>query len=514
MKLAIKLSSLLILGMVGLLGIDAFLTVRRETAFFRADMEHDARLLGRAMKTLIADIWSNNGQQRALRLIDEANSEADVLQMRWVWLDAAADKRYRPRIQGKELEYVAHGAEVSVQQPQARYDGRLVTYVPVPVAGGREGALELSESMAQLRTYRHRIIARLAAMMGGLLAAGGLTISVLGTLIVGRPLGRLVDRVRRIGQGDLETELRLRTGDELSELATALNRMCCDLASARETARTQSDARIAALEQLRHADRLATVGRLASGVAHEVGTPLNVILARAKQIENAACNSPDARDHAAIIVRQSERIATIIRQLLAFARPSRGVRERVELCGLAQTVVALLQPLAAKRRVTLLPVDCTGPPPMADVNRPQIEHVLANLVDNAIQAMRGGGEINTRVGMRRARSPWEEDPTEATYAFLEVEDHGIGIPDDTLPKVFDPFFTTKEVGEGTGLGLSLAFGIVREHHGWIAVTSEVGKGSCFTVFLPPAISQLPERGFSRGTKESARLASSKSSIGM
>ena len=513
MKLAIKLSSLLILGMVGLLGINAFLAVRRETAFFRADMEHDAKLLGHAMRTLVADVWSTNGEERALQLIDEANREEDILQIRWVWLDGTGGDNFRPRIEKSVLENVANGAEVSMQDPEGRYDGQLVTYVPVSIGDNRPGALELSESMSQLQTYRRRMIARSAGMMGGLLAVSGLTITVLGTLLIGHPLGRLAERVRRIGQGDLQSELHLKTRDELSELATALNRMCCDLASAQELARSESDARIAALEQLRHADRLATVGRLASGIAHEVGTPLNVISARAKQIENASTSSSDVRNHAKIVGRQSERIATIIRQLLAFARPGRRAREQADLCQLAQKVILLLEPLAAKHHVTLLPVECTTPKPAAIVNRAQLEHVLANLVDNAIQAMPNGGEIQTRVGTRRVRSPWEEDAAEDVYAFLAVEDHGTGIPLEFLSKVFDPFFTTKEIGEGTGLGLSLAFGIVREHQGWIDVDSEPSKGSCFTVFLPTSDAQQPETDFGRTPRPMPELTSSKSPIG-
>lgn len=510
MKLAMKLSSLLILGMVCLLTIDAFLAVRRETVYFRADMEHDAKLLGHTMRTLIADTWNASGERAVLRLIDEANRDEDVVQIRWVWLDGTGGESFRPEVQGSVLEDVAAGVESSVQEPEGRYDGRLVTYVPIPISGDRLGALELSESMSQLQTYRRRMIARSVAMMGGLLAVSAITITVLGTLIVGRPLGRLVERVRRIGHGDLQSQLHLRTGDELSELATALNRMCCDLASAQELACTESDARIAALEQLRHADRLATVGRLASGIAHEIGTPLNVISARAKQIENALTASSGMRDHATIIGRQSERITAIIRQLLAFARPSRGIRERTTLCELTRRVVALLQPLATKHHVTLLPVECTTASTV-DINRAQMEHVLANLIDNAIQAMPDGGDVTTEVGIRPVRSALDDCGVETEYAYLAVKDQGVGISGEALSKVFDPFFTTKDVGEGTGLGLSLAFGIVREHEGWIDVTSEPNVGSCFTVFLPAAHPVASERDANDAAKALVELTSSDTS---
>jgi two-component system NtrC family sensor kinase len=160
-------------------------------------------------------------------------------------------------------------------------------------------------------------------------------------------------------------------------------------------------------------------------------------------------------------------------------------RESTDLCELSHCVVALLQPLAVKHNVTLVPAECPSPPTV-DVNRAQIEHVLANLIDNAIQAMPEGGEVVTRMGIKQLASPWSGNAKESRYAYLTVEDQGIGISNVDLPKIFDPFFTTKEVGEGTGLGLSLAFGIVREHEGWIDVTSDPDKGSCFTLFLPAA----------------------------
>lgn len=118
------------------------------------------------------------------------------------------------------------------------------------------------------------------------------------------------------------------------------------------------------------------------------------------------------------------------------------------------------------------------------------------------------------MGTRLARSPWDDSAVETAVAYLEVEDQGVGIENEVLPKIFDPFFTTKEIGEGTGLGLSLAFGIVHEHHGWIDVASELGRGSRFTVFLPMADSQPHEPDRGHAIHESSELTALKSSIGI
>jgi two-component system NtrC family sensor kinase len=114
----------------------------------------------------------------------------------------------------------------------------------------------------------------------------------------------------------------------------------------------------------------------------------------------------------------------------------------------------------------------------------QMQQTLMNLVINGIQAMRKGGTLTLGFGQERARPQWAPDRPEASYLVVCVKDEGEGIPRENINKIFDPFFTTKGVGEGTGLGLSVAFGIIKEHEGWIDVESELGKGSCFKVYLP------------------------------
>ena len=490
MKLAVRLSSMLVLGMVVVLAVEAYQAVRRKREFFRADMQHDAQLLGRSLATPIADVWKVSGEQRALELIRDANQRDGVVTIRWVWLDAKDGEPHQPRVDRQRLRPVAEGAEASLALTSSLSSGQLVTYVPVQVPNGRRGALELSESFSQLEGYNRTTATRALAVMGELVAFGAAGVVLLGTALVGRPLRRLVLAVRRIGLGDLDVRVEHLRHDELGELARALNVMCQQLADTRAAVRMETERRIATLEQLRHADRLSTVGRVAAGIAHEVGTPLNVISARAKQLAGGELTEGDAREHAITIGRQSDRIATTIRQLLDFARSGQGVRRPQNLVEIVERSVDLLQALATKRGAALS-LTAFADDLIVTADAQQLQQVVTNLVMNALQAVAFGGHVDVRVFQSPASLADGDERLTCQCAGLSVSDDGVGIAREDLDRVFEPFFTTKDVGEGTGLGLSLAHEIVHEHGGRIEVMSQPGVGTCFMVYLPVAMQEQP-----------------------
>ena len=131
MRLAIRLSSVLVLGMVAILAIDAYETIQREGEFLRADIQRDTQLLGHSLKVLIVDVWKNSGENCAMELIGDANRGEDDVQVRWVWLDASEGSPFQPTVDKRQLDAVAHGAEASFTTTDPRSSGRLVTYVPV-----------------------------------------------------------------------------------------------------------------------------------------------------------------------------------------------------------------------------------------------------------------------------------------------------------------------------------------------------------------------------------------------
>jgi len=192
----------------------------------------------------------------------------------------------------------------------------------------------------------------------------------------------------------------------------------------------------------------------------------------------------ETMDSARIIVEQAERIDRIIRQLLDFARRRSPQKSAQPLRPLVVRSLELLAPMAAKKGIKLELAPTPDSPVEAEVDSGQIEQVLTNCIVNGIQAIAGGGTITLSLGRRQARPPPDHAGHEGTYTFVDVVDQGRGVPPEAMKHLFEPFFTTKSVGEGTGLGLPVSYGIVREHGGWIGVESELGHGSRFTIYLP------------------------------
>jgi PAS domain S-box-containing protein len=223
-------------------------------------------------------------------------------------------------------------------------------------------------------------------------------------------------------------------------------------------------------EQLRKTERIAELGTLASGMAHEIGTPMNVILGRAEYLMDRVTEEP-VRKGLQTIITQVERITKVMNQLLAFARRKSPERASVLLKDIVEDGLELFRERLAKSRITVeLMFDEDCPPALADPD--QMSQVFINLVMNAVHAMPDGGTL--RIGLA----------SEKQMVKLTVADTGHGIPRDVIEKVFEPFFTTKEFGQGTGLGLTVVKGIIEEHLGSIAAESEEGKGTTFTILLP------------------------------
>jgi two-component system NtrC family sensor kinase len=343
--------------------------------------------------------------------------------------------------------------------------------VPLDADGTRRGLIELSEPMTSEEHFVRSVVVDTAGMAVAFAVVSAALSFLLGQWVVGARVLALSGKARRIGLGDFAEPVVLGQNDELTELAREINAMCDRLSTT--------------LQQLRHADRLATVGKLASGVAHELGTPLNVVHARAKMIVDGEASSEEAREYAGVIVGATERMTKTIRQLLQFARRSPAEKERRDLRDLARETIDLLRPLADKRKIVLKLGEGEGDADATvSADGAQIQQVITNLAMNAIQASAQGGVVDLRVSRERATAPAEMGAAEVSTVCLRVRDRGVGIPPENLQHVFEPFFTTKDVGEGTGLGLAVAYGIIREHGGWIAVESQLAHGSTFSVHLP------------------------------
>jgi two-component system, NtrC family, sensor kinase len=483
MKLAAKLCSVLLLGVIVILLVDAYISFRRQVGALEESMTLDAHLIGVTMKSLVTDVWRMHGRQRALGLIQDANASSRSLEMRWVRLDAPPGDAYAPTAPRERLKPVLQGQEVSFRERNKQGRQRLYTYVPIPVAEERHGAIELSQSLSRLDAEIHVAFIRSSILVAVLVLLSGVLVPLLGLKMVGHPLRRIIEKMRRMSTSDFSRPLSLPGHDEFSELAAGLNKMGEELQEVWEKLRIETEARITALEQLRHEERLSTVGRLASGIAHELGTPLNVISGRAGMIAKGNLPAEDAAENANTIKAQSERITTIIRQLLDFARQRTTKRVSVDLGQVVRRAVDFMSLLGRQQKADLRFVG-QETPMLADVDTEQIQQVLINMIMNAFQAMPNGGKVEVGIRYERARPPDRSEGPKEECLCVYILDDGEGISQDDIGHIFEPFFTTKGVGKGTGLGLSIAYGIVREHGGWISVKSEPGQGCCFSIYLP------------------------------
>lgn len=480
MKVATKFALAFLVCAVFSVTVYSAVAASREVDRLESTVASDLASLGRTLSITVEAVWQHDGEARALEIVGY-HDRADAVDIRWTWLDVDGADTHAPRGGFAVVPSLLRG------QPQTwvgvRADGARQIYAYVPISHGRAGmrpaALELSrplvreadlfwqETREQLLTWT--LVAGFAAFCA----------IVLTTWIISAPLARVTEQARRVGAGDLSRRLPVPGGhdarhkDEVATLIVELNAMCDQLRDARTRAEEETEKRVAAIEELRHADRLRTVGTLASGIAHELGTPLNVISMRAKLIASGESGAEAAAD-AKIIASQSERVTKIVRQLLDFARRRTPQRRDVDLSELVAHATNLLGGLAKKARVDVRVENDAKV--AANVDPMQIEQCVTNLVVNAIHAMPDGGTVT--VSARRARA------RDKDCVAIAVADTGSGISRDDLERIYEPFFTTKAVGDGTGLGLPVTHGIVEDHGGFIDVTSELGAGTTFTLFLP------------------------------
>jgi two-component system NtrC family sensor kinase len=469
MKLARRLSFAISLGILLVLGINAWVRVDQERQDYRADARLDHAAFGRGLAAAIEFVWERDGADVALEAVEQFNQRESHLTIRWVWPNpGAGEEEYAPR----SSALVPQTGEKTRSEVVSGEGGipHMLTYAPIDVPGGRGGALELYESLANeklaLRTILWRAVVTLALLVA---LCVGLTFGF-GFLLVAAPLRALVAKAERIGAGDLSGPLQLAKGSEIRELAVAMNAMCERLSEARARVEQEALARIRAIEQLRHADRLRTVGELASGIAHQLGTPLNVVRVRGSMIASGEVTERRMRELGAVIVEHVDRASETIRQLLNFARREEANFAAGDLARTLQETISLVEPLAIERRVAVTnKTTLRGAPITMDAR--QIHQALTNILMNAIHATPEGGEVCTSVR------------EQASGFVIEIQDAGEGIGEEHLPHIFEPFYTTKRAGDGTGLGLSVADGIVRRHGGAIEVETST-QGTLFRVWLP------------------------------
>ena len=438
------------------------LRVQRDASNFHEDMRRDHEFVGRTVRSAWVDAWRRGGVASADAMVQHADRAFSQVKVR-----VLTDGPCAGRGAGEDRTLVDRDDFVSC--------------FPIREVGG---ALEVRESLEPQRRYFR--VSVLRNLLTSLLTAVVVSfiIFTIGERFIGRPIEALRQKSRRVGAGDLTGPLRLGQDDEFGDLAAEINAMCMRLADAQRAAEEHHRASLRAVEDLRHADRLSTVGLLASGLAHELGTPLNVVLARAGLLAEGDSTAGDVVDSARVIAEQTRRMTGMVRQLLDFARQKTDEKGPVDLAALAAQAAAMLQPVTRKAGVD---VTVLAPAPrVVTANAGQLHQVLVNLMVNAVQAMPDGGALRLEVGVASRPAVDDTDGAPRRWCFVAVDDEGVGVAPEHRARVFDPFFTTKGVGEGTGLGLSISHSIAREHGGWIAVEPREPRGTRFALFIPAA----------------------------
>lgn len=481
MKLANKFALATVLGIAAVLAIAMFAHSQREISRWEDRERRDQAQIATLVAAMITEVWERDGADSAGAALGAAQDAMDA-RLRWVWVDGEPTDQAVdgvdgvPAVDPEALDLDAPGAVQHVLGPD---DELLYTYRSVTAPDARPAAIEVAVTPGE-RGARIRALVWQGLGLTALLAvvAGAVAVA-LGRRLVGRPIEELAAVARRVGQGDFSKRVTVRQDDELGDLGRELNAMCEtleDVEHRRETAR----------EQLRYADRLTTVGQIASSIAHEVGTPLNIVSGRASMMASGLVKQEDVAQNADIIVEQTKRMAGIIRQLLDFARRGAGVTQDVDVQGLVREVFQLLQPSARKRNVDLVLRE-TSEDTLIAGDAAQLQQVLANVVVNGMEAMPKGGRLEVRFEWVDATAPADYDGHSGRFLRIEIRDEGKGIPERDRPHIFDAFFTTKGPGEGTGLGLAVADEIIRAHRGWLEVESQVGEGTRFGIYLPHGV---------------------------
>ncbi len=495
MRLGLKFAVSLVVPLALLIVVFGVAYQQTGQAMLRDELAKEGRAIALVVQTAAEDYLRDRQLSDLRKLVDQVSGYERVLGLR------IFDPRGKLVVQSAGLDSFPEQTSTLVKRVIAErrtfemhrtIAGQAVVGFVFPLAG-RNGRIVGAGQVLQLESYieadaaaNRRFILLLTAAM---VIATVSIVFLVTRLNVSRPIREMVRSVRQVGAGDPIARVPVRSDDELGRLAAEFNGMCERLERAQSQLEREQQQRQDVERQLRNAERLAGLGRLAAGLAHEIGTPLNVISGRADALRRQMGGEPRSLKQLDDIRAQSDRIVRIIRDMLDFARMQPPRRQPTSVADVLGAVLDLSRgSLEAARVEARLAVAPDLPPVRGDSG--QLQQVFLNLVMNAADAMPGGGvlELSARAESRVSPRP---PGVERSVVTVEVRDTGSGIPPENREHIFDPFFTTKEPGRGMGLGLAVSYGIVEEHDGWFEVDTQPGRGTRMTVCLPVAVIGAP-----------------------
>ncbi len=478
MKVATRLTLMMLACLAPIALAYTFITARSATQIFSADLKAETRVAQRALNaSLTPDISQGEWDEISsiLSAIGREDLIAAVLDENGRIRFALSDFPVAPPPQRWIADQIkTHGAAEYMQPARGHtWYCRIVALGP-----GGHGYLLVALDWSAFQSDRYQRIKASLITIGMVLLVVAILIPLVAHRYVTRPLSQLRRRVSALDSAEAVEDKA--AGDEVESISEEFKRVDKELAAAHSRLIEETGRKLQLERRLLHADKLATIGTLASGLAHEIATPLGVIRGRAELLIANRMDERKRKDSLQVIIEQIDRIAKMVRMLLDLGRRREPMRAASDVRTIVNRSVQLLEAEAARRHIAV--VAELGPEALiVDCDSDQLEQVFVNLEVNALDAMADHG------GALRITSAIDSASGKVKLYF---EDTGTGVPEAIRDRIFDPFFTTKDPGKGTGMGLAVSQTIISDHDGELAL-EPTSHGARFVITLPAvAVGQL------------------------
>lgn len=471
-----------------ILSVYAFVEVRSAAADRQATLREQASHLASSVRAAI----EAEGVDTALEHADVISREVTDAHPKWRVVILQPDgkealsteeaARMKALVEARPSRLVSEDDDVLIYTLPVRAPNRLA-----PEGFDVAGAVEVYHSIAPLRDAWRADLLRTLPLLALIVGLVVLAIMLLTRTVVSQPIEKLLAGIDDVAKGDLSRVLLSEREDEIGALASRFNEMTHSLRESQAETARQNQAKMKLEARLLKTEKLATIGQLAAEIAHEVGTPLNVIAGRARGLAKKAGDQEAVAKNAHIIAEQATRITRIIQRLLDLARRKVGIveAEPVDVNEVCRATLDFLEGRLDGAGIKT-DLDLAGDLPPVEGYPDQLQQVFLNLLINAIEAMPRGGKISLRTDTVTRRRPGLEAAPEQATVVVEITDTGSGIPDELRDRIFEPFYTSKDREGGTGLGLAVSYGIVKQSGGAIHLDSAPGEGTTFKIRFPPA----------------------------
>ena len=500
MKLGTKIIVLIVLTVMAMMTVHGYLSVRQDEENVMRGIRTGMRGFAQAVRAALRDLYADNQNLAATREFVRAVAPRGNIHGLIVYDSAAqpvaisSSLSFPDDFREMDPSPILHLDPRPVLRDKKDLEGYLrdqgaFIYYRIEAIytsrGEPVGAFVLARQgfglTSSIVERRNRIIVTTVALVLGL----SFLVWMIVQHSIARPIHRLIDRVREVGRGHWRQRIDIHGDDEVATLAKEFNLMSEELQYSYHRLMAEQNEKLRLEQNLRRSERLASVGQLAAGLAHEIGTPLNIISGRAEHLMRRPRSVEEIKGNLHVIRSQSERIAAIVRQLLDFSRRREPLFRPVDIAGLLERVKRLMEHQLENKKIC---VEISRGPslPTIEADAELLQQVLINLFANSIDALKPGGSIKIHVVSLAPGDNSAGAVSEGTVQGVRIffEDDGSGIAPENLGRIFDPFFTTKDIGEGSGLGLSVVFGIIKDHGGEIRVESELGRYCRFIIDLP------------------------------